>query len=82
MLSKMKLVALMSSLLLLLPLCSSRFVESHEDGVLHTDQYSVNMVEESIPKLMDYAEPGPNPRHDPTKPGYGSPPPPPPPHMN
>jgi len=27
---------------------------------------------------MDYPEPGPNPIHDPTKPGYGRPPPPPP----
>ncbi|KAL1203291.1 hypothetical protein V5N11_031172 [Cardamine amara subsp. amara] len=66
----MKLVILMS-FLLLLPLCSS---EDH--GVTHTDQYSLNKVGETI---MDYDEPGPNPIHDPTKPGYGYPPPPPPP---
>ncbi|CAE6075586.1 unnamed protein product [Arabidopsis arenosa] len=95
MLSKMKLVVLMS-FLLLLPLCSSRFGESHGDGAPHTDQYSVNMVEESIPKMMDSPETGPNPSHDqrvngwgrPTRPpspdvnGWGRPTRPPPPDMN
>ncbi|KAL9294396.1 unnamed protein product [Arabidopsis thaliana] len=75
MLSKMKLVVLIS-FLLLLPLCSSGFGDGH--GVTHTNQYSLNKLEESIPTIMDYPEPGPNPIHDPTKPGYGRPPPPPP----
>ncbi|XP_024013783.1 uncharacterized protein LOC112087883 [Eutrema salsugineum] len=66
----MKLVILMS-FLLLLPLCSSGFEEDH--GVAHTDQYSLNKVEETNPVIMDYPDPCPNPRHDPTK----SPPPPP-----
>ncbi|CAA0385243.1 unnamed protein product [Arabidopsis thaliana] len=60
----MKLVVLIS-FLLLLPLCSSGFGDGHG-------------LEESIPTIMDYPEPGPNPIHDPTKPGYGRPPPPPP----
>ncbi|KAG7633786.1 hypothetical protein ISN44_As03g040660 [Arabidopsis suecica] len=76
MLSKIKPVVLMS-FLLLFPLCSSGFREGH--GVTHTDQNSLNKVEESIPTIMDYPEPGPDPKHDPTKPGYGFPPPPPPP---
>ncbi|CAN6923650.1 hypothetical protein Bca4012_089035 [Brassica carinata] len=69
----MKLVVLMSFLLLLIA-CSSGF---EEDGVIHTDQYSVNKVQETIPRMTDYEEPGPNPGHDPTKPSYGRPPPPP-----
>ncbi|VYS59839.1 unnamed protein product [Arabidopsis thaliana] len=73
----MQLVVLMS-FLLLLPLCSSRFGESHEDGVPHTDQYSLNMVEESIPKMM---ETGTNPSHDQTTNGWGRPTRPPPSRM-
>ncbi|XP_018464540.1 uncharacterized protein LOC108835811 [Raphanus sativus] len=68
----MKLVFLMSFLLLLI-VCSSGF---EEDGVIDTVQYSLNKVQEAIPKVTDYEEPGPNPGHDPTKPGYGRPPPP------
>nr|VDC75894.1 unnamed protein product [Brassica rapa] len=78
----MKLVVLMSFLLLqvLLIVCSSGF---EEDGVIHTDQYpSLHKVQETIPRMTDYEEPGPNPGHDPMKPGYGSPPPPPPPKIN
>ncbi|KAL1203292.1 hypothetical protein V5N11_031886 [Cardamine amara subsp. amara] len=45
------------SFLLLFPLCSSGF-EGHE--VTHIDQFSSDKVEESIEKLMDYPEPGPN----------------------
>ncbi|KAG7560201.1 Zinc finger CCHC-type [Arabidopsis thaliana x Arabidopsis arenosa] len=81
MLSKMKLVVLMS-FLLLLPLCSSRFGESHGDGAPHTDQYSVNMVEESIPKMMDSPETGPNPSHDQRVNGWGRPSRPPSPDVN
>ncbi|XP_019089419.1 PREDICTED: uncharacterized protein LOC109128093 [Camelina sativa] len=80
MFSKMNLVTLIS-FLLIFPLCSSGFGfrEGHGIEITHTNQYSVNNVEESISNMMDYPEPGPNPTHDPTKPGYGYPPPPPPP---
>ncbi|CAN8254845.1 unnamed protein product [Cochlearia groenlandica] len=71
----MKLVVLISILLMLL-LSASGF---EEHGVAHTDQHSLIKDKENIVKIMDYEEPGPNPRHDPTKPGYGYPPPPPPP---
>ncbi|KAG2311554.1 hypothetical protein Bca52824_023111 [Brassica carinata] len=73
----MKLVVLMSFLLLLI-VCSSVSVSGFEEDRSHnTVQYSLNKVQEAIPKMMDYEEPGPNPRHDPRKPGYGRPPPPP-----
>ncbi|VVB05044.1 unnamed protein product [Arabis nemorensis] len=66
MLLKLKLVVLIS-FLLLLPLCSSGFEQNH--GIAHTEQYSINKVEETIVGIMDYQEPGPNPRHDPEIPG-------------
>ncbi|KFK34216.1 hypothetical protein AALP_AA5G115900 [Arabis alpina] len=67
MIPKVKLVVLIS-FLVLLPLCSSGFEEDH--GVLHTEQYSLNKVEETFEGIMDYPEPGPNPKHRPKIPGH------------
>ncbi|XP_010515275.1 PREDICTED: splicing factor 3B subunit 4-like [Camelina sativa] len=77
----MKLLPLIS-FLLILPLCSIKFGESHGDGVLHTVQDSVNLVEERIPKMMDYPEKNSNPSHDKKTNGWGRPVRPPPPQMN
>ncbi|XP_010511238.1 PREDICTED: uncharacterized protein LOC104787361 [Camelina sativa] len=80
MLPKMKLVVLIS--FLLLPLCTSKFGDSYGDGFPHTVQYSVNMVEESIPEMIDYPKRGVNPNNDQKRNGWGRPVRPPPSPMN